>query len=473
MLRQLSMTQNFYQINYSFSLVNSSQIHHYQNFQNTQSLIALDIKTSNFILFPYVSPKYPYCMPPSAPEPRHIRQKESYNDLKQLDANQTSDFLHSYQAYKYGFCAKKNPTNTTNPFYQWVIKHNLNAWRIRKTIIDNYKYEDSFETPPLWSQARMEQSRTVLADGRIVLIGGEYEDFYDPDFCIYNDVIVINVDGTSEIYSYPKSLFAPTDFHTATLVSTEEDEHIIIIGSLGYPEDRQYAHTSVYRLNVRNFKIEQVATRNSMGWISSHQATLRDNQIVIKGGEILIDDIAPLLDNLDTWTLNLNTLIWKNITQFDRKWQRFYVRRQDDNGLSLWEYKQLDGFLQKKDHLQTDITDKSQSKIGYISDEIQKYSADIEDYTNQSPNIEVYRQLLVPPIAHEIVSIFDDSEELNSYDSVLLIDDIKVGYKTRNDSCIQVIIEGKLSDDKLELLQQNLRHKLSKIENMACEVVEI
>ena len=74
---------------------------------------------------------------------------------------------------------------------------------------------------------------------------------------------------------------------------------------------------------------------------------------------------------------------------------------------------------------------------------------------------------------HEVASAFDDSDELNGYDQTLYIDGIKVGYKTKDDSCIQVIIEGKLSDDKLELLQQNLRHKLEKVENIACEIIDI
>ena len=35
------------------------------------------------------------------------------------------------------------------------------------------------------------RSTVWLPDGRVVLIAGEHEDSYDPDFCIYNDVVVI------------------------------------------------------------------------------------------------------------------------------------------------------------------------------------------------------------------------------------------------------------------------------------------
>ncbi len=187
----------------------------------------------------------------------------------------------------------------------------------------------------------------------------------------------------------------------------------------------------------------------------------------------MIDDTSPLLDNIDTWELNLNTLIWKNITHLNRKWQRFYVGRQDNNGLSLWEYKQLSELVQIQDDLQTNTTDRLQSRMDSLKDEIHKYSAFIKEYTNQTPNLAVYYQLLIPPIAHEVMPAFDNRDDLSRYDTTLIIDDIKIRYKTCDESCIQVIIEGKLSEDKLKLLQHDLRHKLSKIENIACDVVEI
>ena len=437
--------------------------------------MAVNFRCAKFILFPYIKPISPYPAPPSSllKIPRVIRKQNIYSDLMNLDDQQLREFLLSYQTYKHRVFGYQNPTTVTNPFYSWVIKHDLSAWDVQRNIIDSNRSNDTQAVKPIWCQARMGQSRTLLPDGRFILIGGEYEDYYDLDFCIYNDVIVVNTDETIEIYSYPKAVFAPTDFHTATLIGTGNNAHIIIIGSLGYSNDRQYTHTPVYKLNLNTFKIEQVATRNNMGWIRGHQATLRDNQIIVKAGQILIDDTAPLLDNIDTWVLNLNTLIWKNVTHLDRKWQRFYIRRQDDNGLSLWEYKKLDELLQQQHNLQTDTADESQSKIDSIEDEVQKYSALIEEYTNQVPNIDIFHQLLIPPIDHEVISTFNDSDDLNGYDTTLLIGDVKVGYKTKDNSCIQVIIEGKLSVDKLELLQQNLRHKLSKIENMACEVIEI
>ena len=403
-------------------------------------------------------PQSPYPTPPSsiAKFTRYVRNESIYNDLKSLDSQQIKEFLLSYQAFKHQIFGIQNPTNITNPFYQWVIKHNLSAWDIQKSIIDCYHNDNNQNVKPIWSQARMGQSRTILPDGRIVLIGGEYEDAYDPNFCIYNDVTVIYPNGDIKIYNYPKSVFPPTDFHTATLIGSGDSEHIIIIGSLGYPKDRKFSHTPVYRLNTRSFKIEQVAARNSMGWVHGHRAVLKDNQIIITGGQVLIDDTAPLLDNVDTWVLNLNTLIWKNMSNLAQRWQRFYVKRQDNNYLILWQYRQLEYEIEANNLKQ-----------------IKHYSDMIEGLINKVPDLNSYRQLLIPPIDHEVISTVDSSNEVNSYDATLYIDGIKVGYRTKDDSCIQVIIEGKLSENKLELLQQNLRHKLEKVENMACEIIDI
>lgn len=475
MLRQLYMTLKFYQVNRPFSLSNITQLLYFHSLIN---VVAINLRCSKFIVFPYINPKSPYRTPPhSVPQlPRHLKQQAIYNELANLDTQQVQKFLLSYQKFKHRIYGKQNPTDFTNPFYQWVIKHDLNAHSIRKIIIDNDVSNNSFETLPFWSQERMGQSRTLLPDGRIILIAGEYEDYYDADFCIYNEVSVINTDGMIKVYSYPKTVFPATDFHTATLVGTADKQHIIIIGSLGYTDNRLYNHTPVYRLNIHDFTIQQVATRNSMGWINHHHARLQDNRIIITDGQLLIDDIAPLLDNIDMWVLNLTTLIWKNVTQRHRNWQRFYVRRQDGNSLNLWEYKQLDQYLK------SDNTAESSQGIAYINDQIEYYSAVIEQCTNQSANSYLYHQLLIPPLdhrtcAHEEFSASSSSsnasDNANGYDHVLFIDEIKVGYKTADDSCIQVFIEGKLSEDKLELLQQNLRHKLSKLENMACEVIDI
>lgn len=65
------------------------------------------------------------------------------------------------------------------------------------------------------------RSSTRLRNGREIYIAGEHEDWYDPDFYIYNDVIVIHPNLEIQIYGYPRTVFRATDFHSATLVQDE------------------------------------------------------------------------------------------------------------------------------------------------------------------------------------------------------------------------------------------------------------
>lgn len=334
--------------------------------------------------------------------------------------------------------ATQNPTDLTNPYWQWVVRYDLSADDIGE-IFDL----DTYEISPLWCAERLGQSRTLLDDGREILIGGEWEDGYDPQFAIYNDVIVKHPDGKIEIFGYPRHIFAPTDFHTATLVGDD----IWIIGSLGYSEDIDYTQTSVYRLNVHSYKVEKVETRNSMGWIHNHSAMLKDNQIIVTGGELLKED-SPLTENIDDWVLNLKTLIWKNITKKD--WQAFFVQRKDKSYLVLNDYQSMQ--FAKQMNWKEDFEEDYQRF---------KRNKGIE------PNFELYENLFSPPINH---SIDESEQDYRTY--TISIDDIKIRYVDTGRN-IQVYIEGVLPPDKLELLQENLRHKLSKLENFACEVKDL
>ncbi len=178
----------------------------------------------------------------------------------------------------------KNPQETEQPFWQAMIRSGLSSYGAAKIYIG----EDRKCAPdhqPIWSADRFGQSLTFLPDGRIVQIGGEHEDHYDPDFCIYNDVFVhAPGGGGAVIYSYPEADFPPTDFHTATLIGND----IFVIGSLGYPGKRLYGQTPAYRLNTTSFVIERLETSGLMpGWIYGHRADANEGRIRIRGGKIL------------------------------------------------------------------------------------------------------------------------------------------------------------------------------------------
>jgi len=161
------------------------------------------------------------------------------------------------------------------------------------------------ELPAIWSYDRFGMTTTELPDGRWVQVAGEHEDHYDPDFCIYSDVFVFDGRGDVQIYIYPREIFPPTDFHTATLVGNE----IMLIGSLGYVEDRQPGFTQVMRLNLEDFSISKMETSGAMpGWISRHRARLKDDKIIVSGGKIETGD--DYVDNRVTYQLCLTSGIW-------------------------------------------------------------------------------------------------------------------------------------------------------------------
>jgi hypothetical protein len=156
---------------------------------------------------------------------------------------------------------------------------------------------------PVWSFDRFGQSATWLPDGRLVLIAGEHEDSYDADFCIYADVTVLDGKGGVEHYIYPADVFPPTDFHSATLLG----DHILLIGSLGYPDKRVEGVTQVLRLDLADFRITPVdTTGDNPGWINRHDAELDGDQIVVTGGKTE----PGYRDNTETFTLELTTMIW-------------------------------------------------------------------------------------------------------------------------------------------------------------------
>lgn len=165
---------------------------------------------------------------------------------------------------------------------------------------------------PVWCFARFGISHTRLPDGRALCIAGEHEDFYDPDFCIYNDVIVLEHDLCVAIYGYPEAAFPPTDFHTATLVG---DRQVYIIGNLGYLGQRRVGATPVYRLDTTTLRMEPIDTDgDGPGWLSRHTAAYvpARHAIEISGGQVYTERRGQptLTDNRRRFWLDLTTMTW-------------------------------------------------------------------------------------------------------------------------------------------------------------------
>lgn len=217
-----------------------------------------------------------------------------------------------YRKQRYPRFGTTNPEKVDFMLWETLVKNGEPAYWARN-LFDTYDRDYSL---PVWSFDRFGMSETTLPDGRIIHIAGEHEDFYDADFNIYNDVIVIHPDDTIAIYIYPKAVFPPTDFHTATLV----DNHIYIIGCLGYMRERPPGRTPVYRLDCTTYRIESIATTgNSPGRVFRHEAIYEPptHSIIVAGGSVIKrqkDNDTEFIDNnTDLYTLNLKSLIWTRV----------------------------------------------------------------------------------------------------------------------------------------------------------------
>ncbi|TWT91185.1 ankyrin repeat domain-containing protein [Neorhodopirellula pilleata] len=200
---------------------------------------------------------------------------------------------------------KSNPEVMDIPFWHEMVRAGISAYQAKDQFNDVKNMSQA-----TWCYSRFGVSFTELPDGRFVQIGGEHEDFYDPDFCIYNDVLIHEQDGQFQIMGYPEKVFPPTDFHSATYL----DGFIYVVGGLGYSGSRQFGTTPIYRLNCETWKIESVAsTRDKPGWIYEHKACFDDSGLlVISGGKICLEvkGEEEHVDNENVFTLDLSSRVW-------------------------------------------------------------------------------------------------------------------------------------------------------------------
>ncbi|RCJ31601.1 hypothetical protein A6770_19690 [Nostoc minutum NIES-26] len=212
-----------------------------------------------------------------------------------------------YSVGKHPRFGKTNPEIMEIDFWKAMVCNGDSAY-IAKSMFGDADNDNRNKL--VWCYQRFGRTITQLPDGKIIEIGGEHEDYYDPDFCIYNDVVVYQGDGNFQILGYPREIFPPTDFHSATLVG----KYIYIIGNLGYYNERISGETPVYQLHCDTFKIKKVETTGEKpGWISRHKAFYKEpNKIQIAGGKVCVTvgEEQEYLDNLFDYALDLTNFNW-------------------------------------------------------------------------------------------------------------------------------------------------------------------
>lgn len=198
-----------------------------------------------------------------------------------------------------------NPEPIDSPFWNAMVRCGWNAYFANEQFgVSSFASE-----AVTWCHDRFGMSLTCLPDGRFVQVAGEHEDGYDPDFCIYNDVIVHDGKGGFQIFAYPSEVFPPTDFHSATLIG----DAVFLIGSLSYPEQRG-SKAQVMRLDTTDWSIQAVATTgDDPGWIHGHNAELVDGRIRISGGKRWVADREDLVGNSQVFEFDSETSTWQRL----------------------------------------------------------------------------------------------------------------------------------------------------------------
>ena len=326
----------------------------------------------------------------------------------------------------------------SNPVWNWLVRSPMSAYQ----AATYFKQAGGWPVQPRWCCDRMGQSSTKLADGREVLIGGEHEDHYDPDFYIYNDVIIKHNDDRIEILGYPEEVFVPTDFHSATLI--DDESKILILGNLGYPADRQPGTTQVLSLELDSREIRPIVTTGECpGWIHDHQAVLDSSgsSILISGGKVHRRD-SKLLENIDDWRLDLTRWRWERLT--DRKWQRLEIRRVDSDWLHLWETGQIAWQAEMGMQNENDVEE-------------------LKSKTGVEPDLTLYKNRYQPSMEYSPVD--EDENEWN----VIRIEINGVIVRFVEDmQSIVMTVEGALPLESVETVAQEICDKLARLENSAC-----
>lgn len=330
-----------------------------------------------------------------------------------------------------------NPERQTNPVWTWLARNpTITAWAA------NHHFGGSDHAGhPTWTNHRFGQTTTALPDGRTLHIAGEHEDFYDPDFYIYNDVHVTEPGGALAIYGYPTAVFPPTDFHSATVV----DAHVWVIGNLGDARTRVPRATPVFQLDTRTLAFARVDTTGANpGWLSNHVAAASPDgaTITVRGGrrEVVVGGRPALRVNCDDFALDLASGVWTQLT--DRRWRQWRLERDDGASNRLFEVRWY----------ARHVDDERPDQRAQAADELARIG--------HAPDLAAWAARFAPPVAHTPRANDDDDQWRTTQ---IAIDGVTVRFDEHDDHVL-VTIEGALPDATVATVIEDARAKLARVE---------
>jgi hypothetical protein len=335
-----------------------------------------------------------------------------------------------------------NPQLMNNPLWEWLIESRHDAYTANKA----FDGPSSITAGPMWCFQRYGQSTTQLPNGRTVLIGGEHEDHYDADFFIYNDIVIATENECPRILGYPRGVFPPTDFHSATLMG----ERIVVIGNLGYPEDRREGLTQLLLVDCNDWSVSSVDSGlNAPGWIHGQQAALQDEaHILITGVKVDRGADLGLVENIDDWLLRVDGWRWERLTK--RQWPRFEIRRKDNKRNHLWEVRQLEWATRTNWHDREEQELKLRERLG------------------GEPRLDVLPKLYRPPVDHDLQPQIEDEYAVYRIRAGGVV--IRFVEDTYG---IQVTFEGEVPADLVALVRAHVCESLESLERSPVGYTEI
>jgi hypothetical protein len=368
-------------------------------------------------------------------------ENESQDDEDPLDVppdrNVTRKLFRTWRAPRYG---ERNPDRMNNPVWEWLVRSRATAYGVAQ----RFGEPSALEVGTGWCFYRSGRSGTTLPDGRQVLIGGEHEDSYDPDFFIYNDVVVLHPDVSIDIFGYPRNVFPPTDFHSATLAG----DRIFIIGCLGYPDQRQPGTTPVFFLDLKTFAIHRFPTTGtSPNWLHRHTAELSADgmAIILKGGRC---DSAR---NINDWKLWLESGRWEQLTH--RPWQIWQLQRADNHMMHLWQ-------IRSQLMLQRRGEDPVPQQLREIQE---KFSIPtLEEELGGPLDADAAEKIFQPPVEFEPLG---GPQEFGVHR--IRVNDVTIRYE-EDIHDIEVTFEGALPQKLINTIVKDLQAKLARLERSPC-----
>jgi hypothetical protein len=369
------------------------------------------------------------------------------NDAETVESVVAPELFREWRSPRVG---ASNPQRMDNPVWEWLVKSKISAYRAN----ERFNGPSAFDVGPGWCFQRFGQSINQLPDGRVIFIAGEHEDYYDPDFYIYNDVVVQHPDGRINIFGYPHGIFPPTDFHSATVVGNR----IVLIGSLGYPNERRPPETAARILDLDTLAISTVRTSGTPpGWIHRHKATLSEDSrsILVEGGKLDRGERdKSLVENIDDWQLHLTDWRWERLTE--RRWPRWQVHRKDGERNHLFHYRQA-------------LWNKQFPDFGKLARVTQRFDVpSLQGQLGKLPDLDLFTILYRPSVMHEALAGSEDEYNVHR----IKVEGVVVRY-VESAWSVQMTVEGELPQEILDALTHDLIEKLSVLENVSCELVHL